>query len=205
MTLYAVNIQTLKTQVEAALGEMIQSSVVKWGELTIVVKAADYFQAATVLKEHPDCQFEQLIDLCGIDYSTYKDEPQVGLRFCVVLHLLSVSLNQRIRLKVFASDDEAPVLRSVCDIWSSANWFEREAFDLFGIVFEGHDDLRRILTDYGFIGHPFRKDFPLSGHVEMRYDAEQKRVVYQPVTIEPREITPRIIREENYGGLPQAQ
>ena len=205
MTLYAVNIQTLKTQVEAALGEMIQSSVVKWGELTIVVKAADYFQAATVLKDHPDCQFEQLIDLCGIDYSTYKDEPQVGLRFCVVLHLLSVSLNQRVRLKVFASDDEAPVLRSVCDIWSSANWFEREAFDLFGIVFEGHDDLRRILTDYGFIGHPFRKDFPLSGHVEMRYDAEQKRVVYQPVTIEPREITPRIIREENYGGLPQAQ
>jgi len=205
MTLYAVNIQTLKTQVEAALGDMVQSSVVKWGELTIVVKAADYFQAATVLKEHPDCQFEQLIDLCGIDYSTYKDEPQVGLRFCAVLHLLSVSLNQRIRLKVFASDDEAPVLRSVCDIWSSANWFEREAFDLFGIVFEGHDDLRRILTDYGFIGHPFRKDFPLSGHVEMRYDAEQKRVVYQPVTIEPREITPRIIREENYGGLPQAQ
>ena len=205
MTLYAVNIQTLKTQVEAALGDMVQSSVVKWGELTIVVKAADYFQAATVLKDHPDCQFEQLIDLCGIDYSTYKDEPQVGLRFCVVLHLLSVSLNQRVRLKVFASDDEAPVLRSVCDIWSSANWFEREAFDLFGIVFEGHDDLRRILTDYGFIGHPFRKDFPLSGHVEMRYDAEQKRVVYQPVTIEPREITPRIIREENYGGLPQAQ
>ena len=205
MTLYAVNIQTLKTQVEAVLGDMVQSSVVKWGELTIVVKAADYFQAATVLKEHPDCQFEQLIDLCGIDYSTYKDEPRVGLRFCAVLHLLSVSLNQRIRLKVFASDDEAPVLRSVCDIWSSANWFEREAFDLFGIVFEGHDDLRRILTDYGFIGHPFRKDFPLSGHVEMRYDAEQKRVVYQPVTIEPREITPRIIREENYGGLPQAQ
>lgn len=205
MTLYAVNIQTLKTQVEAVLSDMVQSSVVKWGELTIVVKAADYFQAATVLKEHPDCQFEQLIDLCGIDYSTYKDEPQVGLRFCAVLHLLSVSLNQRIRLKVFASDDEAPVLRSVCDIWSSANWFEREAFDLFGIVFEGHDDLRRILTDYGFIGHPFRKDFPLSGHVEMRYDAEQKRVVYQPVTIEPREITPRIIREENYGGLPQAQ
>lgn len=205
MTLYAVNIQTLKTQVEAALGDMVQSSVVKWGELTLVVKASDYFQAASVLKDHPDCQFEQLIDLCGVDYSTYKDEPQVGLRFCTVLHLLSVSLNQRVRLKVFASDDDAPVLRSVCDIWSAANWFEREAFDLYGIVFEGHDDLRRILTDYGFIGHPFRKDFPLSGHVEMRYDAEQKRVVYQPVTIEPREITPRIIREENYGGLPLAQ
>ncbi|OQW89909.1 MAG: NADH-quinone oxidoreductase subunit C [Rhodoferax ferrireducens] len=205
MTVYAVNVQTLQSQVHVALGALIQSSVVKWGELTIVVTAADYIPTVLALRDHPDCRFEQLIDLCGVDYSTYKDEPQVGLRFCVVLHLLSVSLNQRIRLKVFASDDEAPVLSSVCEIWSAANWFEREAFDLYGIVFEGHDDLRRILTDYGFIGHPFRKDFPLSGHVEMRYDAEQKRVVYQPVTIEPREITPRIIREENYGGLPQAQ
>ena len=205
MTVYAVNIQTLKAQVDGALGALVQSSVVKWGELTLVVKAADYIQAVSALRDHPVCKFEQLIDLCGVDYSTYKDEPLVGSRFCVVLHLLSVSLNQRVRLKVFATDDEAPILRSVCDIWSAANWFEREAFDLYGIVFEGHTDLRRILTDYGFIGHPFRKDFPLSGHVEMRYDAEQKRVVYQPVTIEPREITPRIIREENYGGLPQAQ
>jgi len=205
MTVYAVNLQTLQAQVGEALGALVQSSVVKWGELTLVVKAADYHQAALTLRDHPACRFEQLIDLCGVDYSTYKDEPQVGLRFCVVLHLLSVSLNQRVRLKVFVSDDDAPVIRSVCDIWSAANWFEREAFDLFGIVFEGHEDLRRILTDYGFIGHPFRKDFPLSGHVEMRYDAEQRRVVYQPVTIEPREITPRIIREENYGGLPQAQ
>lgn len=205
MTLYAVNIQTLKARVDGALGEMVQSSVVKWSELTLVVKAADYIQAATTLRDHPDCKFEQLIDLCGVDYSSYKDEPLVGSRFCVVVHLLSVSLNQRVRLKVFATDDNAPILRSVCDIWSAANWFEREAFDLYGVVFEGHNDLRRILTDYGFIGHPFRKDFPLSGHVEMRYDAEQKRVVYQPVTIEPREITPRVIREENYGGLPQAQ
>jgi NADH-quinone oxidoreductase subunit C len=205
MTVYAVNLQALQVQVGEALGSLVQNSVVKWGELTLVVKSADYHQVGMTLRDHPACRFEQLIDLCGVDYLTYKDEPQVGSRFCVVLHLLSVSLNQRVRLKVFVSDDDVPVIRSVCDIWSGANWFEREAFDLFGIVFEGHEDLRRILTDYGFIGHPFRKDFPLSGHVEMRYDAEQRRVVYQPVTIEPREITPRIIREENYGGLPQAQ
>lgn len=205
MTLYAVNPQALKMQVDAALGDLIQSSVIRLGELTLVVSAANYLQVTRILRDHPSCKFEQLMDLCGVDYSTYKNEPLVGLRFCVVLHLLSVSLNQRLRLKVFAADDAAPCVRSVCDVWSAANWFEREAFDLYGIVFEGHDDLRRILTDYGFIGHPFRKDFPLSGHVEMRYDAEQKRVVYQPVTIEPREITPRIIREENYGSLPQAK
>jgi len=201
MTLYAVNIQTLKSQVDAALGELLQSSDVRLGELTLVVSAANYLQVAQTLRDHPDCCFEQMMDLCGVDYSTYKNEPLQGPRYCVVLHLLSVSLNQRVRLKVFAPDDAMPVVDSVCNIWSAANWFEREAFDLFGIVFEGHDDLRRILTDYGFIGHPFRKDFPLSGHVEMRYDAEQRRVVYQPVTIEPREITPRIIREENYGGV----
>ena len=201
MTLYAVNPHTLKSQVDKALDGLIVSSVVALDELTIVVDAANYFQAAKILRDDPACCFEQLIDLCGVDYSTYKNQPWSGLRFCVVLHLLSVSLNQRVRLKAFVPDDLAPVMPSVCEIWSGANWFEREAFDLFGIVFEGHDDLRRILTDYGFIGHPFRKDFPISGHVEMRYDAEQKRVVYQPVTIEPREITPRIIREENYGGL----
>ncbi|MDD2923833.1 NADH-quinone oxidoreductase subunit C [Rhodoferax sp.] len=204
MTLYAVNPQVLKTQVDAALGDLVQSSEIRLGELTVVVRAADYFQAAGILRDHPSCKFEQMMDLCGVDYSAYKTGSLVGSRFCVVLHLLSVSLNQRVRLKVFAPDDAVPVVSSVCDIWSSANWFEREAFDLYGIVFEGHDDLRRILTDYGFIGHPFRKDFPLSGHVEMRYDEEQKRVVYQPVTIEPREITPRIIREENYGGLHHA-
>ena len=166
-----------------------------------MVSAADYHEAAKILHGAPGCQFEQLIDLCGVDYSEYGDKVNEGPRFCVVSHLLSVSLNQRLRLKVFATDNDMPIVASVNDIWNSANWFEREAFDLFGIVFEGHNDLRRILTDYGFIGHPFRKDFPTTGHVEMRYDAEQKRVVYQPVTIEAREITPRIIREDNYGGL----
>lgn len=203
MTLYAVNIHALKVQIDAALGDLLQSSVVRLEELTVVVSADNYLQAAQTLRDHADCRFEQMMDLCGVDYATYKNEPLQGPRYCVVLHLLSVSLNQRVRLKVFAPDDAMPVVASVCNIWSAANWFEREAFDLFGIVFEGHDDLRRILTDYGFIGHPFRKDFPLSGHVEMRYDAEQRRVVYQPVTIEPREITPRIIREENYAGVQQ--
>ncbi len=201
MTTYAVNPEATQASVEAALGSLLKSSVVRLGELTIFVDAADYLQAAKILRDDPNCRFEQLMDLCGVDYSTYKDQPQVGLRYCVVCHLLSVSLNQRVRLKVYAPDDSFPVMQSLCDVWASANWFEREAFDLFGIVFEGHEDLRRILTDYGFIGHPFRKDFPISGHVEMRYDAERKRVVYQPVTIEPREITPRIIREENYGGM----
>lgn len=205
MTLYAVNTQTLKMQIDAALGKLVQSSDIRLNELTVVVNAADYLQAVTILRDHPDCRFEQMMDLCGVDYLTYKNQPLVGPRFCVVLHLLSVSLNQRVRLKVFVPDDDAPVVSSICQIWSAANWFEREAFDLYGIVFEGHDDLRRILTDYGFIGHPFRKDFPMLGQVEMRYDAEQGRVVYQSVTIEPREITPRIIREENYGGLQQAR
>jgi len=200
MTTYAVNPQAIQANVEAALGALLKSSVVRLGELTIVVEAANYLKAAKILRDDPGCRFEQLMDLCGVDYSTYGDEPQSGLRYCVVSHLLSVSLNQRVRLKVFAPDDNFPVLASLTGLWNSANWFEREAFDLFGIVFEGHADLRRILTDYGFIGHPFRKDFPVSGHVEMRYDAEQKRVVYQPVTIEPREITPRVIREDSYGG-----
>jgi len=154
-----------------------------------------------LLRDSVGCQFEQMMDLCAVDYSTYGDGRYEGPRYCVVVHLLSVSLNQRVRLKVFATDDDMPVLDSINDVWNSANWFEREAFDLFGVVFEGHDDLRRILTDYGFIGHPFRKDFPVSGHVEMRYDAERARVIYEPVSIEPREITPRIIREEKYGGL----
>ena len=201
MTSYVVDPGVLKSQVDAALGDMLVSSVVRLGELTIVVGADHYLQAARVLREHASCRFEQLIDLCAVDYLSYGNEPRSGPRYCVVCHLLSVSLNQRVRLKVFALDDSYPAMQSLCDIWSSANWFEREAFDLFGIVFEGHDDLRRILTDYGFIGHPFRKDFPISGHVEMRYDELRQRVVYEPVTIEPREITPRIIREDNYGGL----
>ena len=171
------------------------------GELTAIISPADYLDVAKTLRDDPACSFEQLVDLCGVDYSEYKDGAYEGARYCVVIHLLSVSLNQRIRVKVFAADDAFPSLPSVNELWNSANWFEREAFDLFGIVFEGHNDLRRILTDYGFIGHPFRKDFPTTGHVEMRYDAESKRVIYQPVTIEPREVTPRIVRENNYGGL----
>lgn len=171
------------------------------GEVTVTVAAADYPGVMQTLFEAPVARFEQLIDLCGVDYSTHGDGRWEGARFAVVSHLLSVSLNQRVRVRVFATDDDFPVLPSVNAIWNSANWYEREAFDLYGIVFEGHTDLRRILTDYGFIGHPFRKDFPLSGHVEMRYDAERQRVVYEPVTIEPREITPRVIREDNYGGL----
>ncbi|MDO8450965.1 MAG: NADH-quinone oxidoreductase subunit C [Rhodoferax sp.] len=201
MTVFAVNPGALKDTIAAALGDKVRHIHVALGEVTVVVAAADYLDVAKTLRDAPGCCFEQLMDLCGVDYSEYKGGGLEGSRYCVVLHLLSVSLNQRVRLKVFAPDDDFPLVASVTDIWNSANWFEREAFDLFGIVFEGHNDLRRILTDYGFIGHPFRKDFPLSGHVEMRYDAESRRVVYQPVTIEPREITPRIIREDNYGGL----
>ena len=185
--------------VSIALGDKIKNISVAFGEVTATVKAADYLAAATLLRDSAGCKFEQLMDLCGIDYSEYKDSQYQGLRYCVTSHLLSVSLNQRLRLKVFCTDDDFPVVDSVNGIWNSANWFEREAFDLFGIIFEGHNDLRRILTDYGFIGHPFRKDFPTTGYVEMRYDPEQKRVIYQPVTIEMREITPRVIREENYG------
>ena len=200
-TNYAVHPEALRDTVASVLGDKVKRMSLALGEVTLVVDAAQYLEVATLLRDAPGCQFEQLVDLCGLDYSTYGDGTYEGPRFCVVCHLLSVSLNQRVRLKVFASNDDFPVVDSDNDIWNSANWFEREAFDLFGIVFEGHTDLRRILTDYGFIGHPFRKDFPTTGHVEMRYDAEQKRVIYQPVTIEPREITPRIIREDNYGGV----
>ncbi|MDO9360285.1 MAG: NADH-quinone oxidoreductase subunit C [Polaromonas sp.] len=191
----------VRDAVSAALGDKVKTIGIALDEVTVAVAPADYLAAAQALRDTPGCQFEQLIDLCGVDYSEYKDGLYDGPRYCVVSHLLSVSLNQRVRLKVFCADDEFPVVASVSDLWNSANWFEREAFDLFGIVFEGHNDLRRILTDYGFIGHPFRKDFPTTGYVEMRYDPEQKRVIYQPVTIEPREITPRVIREDNYSGL----
>ena len=166
------------------------------GELTVEVTAAHHKAVAGKLRD--ELGFEQLIDLCGIDYAAYGDRPRAGLRYAVVVHLLSVRQNWRLRLRAFCPDDEFPVMSSLIDLWPAANWFEREAFDLFGIMFEGHPDLRRILTDYGFVGHPFRKDFPLSGHVEMRYDPEQKRVIYQPVTIDPREVTPRIVREKNY-------
>ena len=201
MTDFAISPEALQTQIQETLGTKAKSVTVALGEVTVVVPAADYLEAARLLRDAPGCRFEQLIDLCGMDYSDYREGEWEGERFCVVTHLLSVSLNQRVRLKVFCPDDDFPVVDSLNGIWNSANWFEREAFDLYGIIFEGHNDLRRILTDYGFIGHPFRKDFPTSGHVEMRYDPEQKRVIYQPVTIEPREITPRVIREDNYGGL----
>ncbi|WP_298830049.1 NADH-quinone oxidoreductase subunit C [uncultured Piscinibacter sp.] len=194
-------LDTLQAALESALGARIDKLVRDRGEITVTVSAINYIEAARSLRDHAELKFEQLIDLCGVDYSGWKDQPWEGPRFCVVSHLLSVSKNWRVRLKVFAPDDDVPMVASLTEVWSSANWFEREAFDLYGIIFEGHLDLRRILTDYGFIGHPFRKDFPTTGHVEMRYDPEQKRVIYQPVTIEPREITPRIIREDNYGGL----
>lgn len=195
------HLDALKQALEAALGERLQALRVERGEITITVSAANYASAALTLRDDPTLCFEQLIDLCGVDYSEYRDEPQDGPRFCVVSHLLSVTLNWRVRLKVFCVDDDVPTIASLNEVWNAANWFEREAFDLYGIIFDGHLDLRRILTDYGFIGHPFRKDFPTSGNVEMRYDPEKKRVIYQPVTIEPRDITPRIIREGNYGGL----
>jgi NADH-quinone oxidoreductase subunit C len=197
----APGMQATLDAVKAALGDKAKSVEGRLDEVTVVVGARDYREAARILRDDPRCRFEQLIDLCGVDYSEYGMGDWDGPRYAVVSHLLSVSLNQRVRLRVFAPDDDLPVVDSVTSLWNSANWFEREAFDLYGILFEGHADLRRILTDYGFIGHPFRKDFPISGQVEMRYDAEKKRVIYQPVTIEPREITPRIIREEKYGGL----
>jgi NADH-quinone oxidoreductase subunit C len=170
------------------------------GEVTIEVPAAEYRKTCEKLRDHAELGFEQLIDLCGVDYGGYADAPREGPRFAVVLHLLSVKHNWRLRVRAFCPDDEFPMVASLVEVWPAAGWFEREAFDLFGILFEGHPDLRRILTDYGFVGHPFRKDFPLSGYVEMRYDPEQRRVVYQPVTIDPREVTPRIVREKNYAG-----
>lgn len=186
---------------ERVLDGLVKSVTISIDQVVVDVSAEHYMEVMLRLQNDPECRFEILIDLCGVDFSEYADSVWEGPRFAAITQLLSVSLNQRVRVRVFAVDDDFPVLPSLMGIWKAANWFEREAFDLFGIMFEGHDDLRRILTDYGFIGHPFRKDFPLSGHVEMRYDEQQKRVLYQPVTIEPREITPRIIREDNYGGL----
>jgi NADH-quinone oxidoreductase subunit C len=196
-----LKLDQLQAALESTLGDGITTVTRERGEISITVGAARYLDVARLLHEHPALKFEQLMDLCGVDFSGYKDMPWDGARYAVVSHLLSLTHNWRVRLKVFAPENDMPVVASVCDIWSAANWFEREAFDLYGIIFDGHVDLRRILTDYGFIGHPMRKDFPTTGHVEMRYDAQAQRVIYQPVTIEPREITPRVVREDNYGGL----
>ena len=211
----AADLNLLTTQLNETFADKIVSLDNKLGELTMVVRAADLTSIFLRLRDATHFHFEQLIDLCGVDYSTYGSDLSIGgayyksteakslysARFAVVYHMLSVKNNMRLRVRVFVEDDVMPMLNSVVDIWRSANWFEREAFDLYGIIFSGHPDLRRLLTDYGFVGSPFRKDFPLSGHVEMRYDPEQKRVIYQPVTVEPRELVPRIIREEHYGHM----
>jgi len=193
----SAKLERLCLKIKEVLGERAGEPAIRLGEVTVEVPAANYLEVAGILRDHEELRFEQLIDLSGIDYSTFTGWP--GRRYAAVSQLTSVSLNWRLRLRVFAEDDAFPVLPSVVDVWAGANWYEREAFDLYGILFDGHPDLRRILTDYGFVGHPFRKDFPVSGYVEMRYDPEQRRVIYQPVTIEPREVTPRIVREENYG------
>jgi len=212
----AIDLNQLKAALQESFGKQVVSLEYKLGELTLLLRARDVTAVLIRLRDDARFCFEQLTDLCGVDYSTYGSDVSEGgvyfstassascalrpARFAVVYHLLSISNNMRLRVRVFAEDDAMPLLPSVIEIWPSANWYEREAFDLYGIIFTGHPDLRRLLTDYGFIGNPFRKDFPLSGHVEMRYDAEQKRVVYQPISIEPREVTPRIVREDGYGG-----
>ncbi|MEG0822184.1 MAG: NADH-quinone oxidoreductase subunit C [Burkholderiaceae bacterium] len=193
-------LETLVENLKLGLGDRIASLDLALGEVTVVVAAADYLEAMTILRDAPDLRFEQMIDLCGLDYSAYGNGEHTGPRFAAAVHLLSLAHNWRLRVRAFCVDDDLPLLPSLVHVWPAVGWFEREAFDLYGIVFEGHPDLRRILTDYGFVGHPFRKDFPVSGYVEMRYDPEARRVVYQPVSIEPRENTPRIIREDGYAG-----
>ncbi|NBU88760.1 MAG: NADH-quinone oxidoreductase subunit C [Betaproteobacteria bacterium] len=193
-------LNSLRQALDTRFGATLLNVQQNLGELTLVVSAQEYAAVMATLRDDPSLKFEQLIDLCGVDYSQYKNRPWEGQRFAVVAHLLSVTHNWRVRVKVFAPDDDLPAVASLTPLWAAANWYEREAFDLFGIVFEGHEDLRRILTDYGFIGHPLRKDFPVTGHVEMRYDPQTQRVIYQPVTIEARENTPRVVREDHYGG-----
>jgi NADH-quinone oxidoreductase subunit C len=194
----SARLQKLVEEIRQALGNSLAGLTERLGEVTIEVKAADYLAACQTLRDAPNLRFEQLIDLCGVDYADYGDGAWQGQRFAVVCHLLSVSLNHRLRLRVFAGDDDFPVLPTLVSLWPAANWFEREAFDLYGIMFDDHPDLRRLLTDYGFVGHPFRKDFPMIGNVEMRYDPEQQRVIYQPVSIELRNNVPRIIRDEGF-------
>jgi len=197
----SARLEQLRQSIESILGERALNPRIDRGELTVEAAPADYVAVARMLRDHPDLAFEELIDLTGVDYSTHARGAGGGRRYAAVCHLLSIQHNRRMRLRVFAENDDFPVLDSLVEVWPGVNWYEREAFDLLGIMFSGHPDLRRILTDYGFIGHPFRKDFPVSGYVEMRYDPDQQRVVYQPVSIEPREVTPRIVREENYGDL----
>ena len=192
----SLKLDQLSAQLKLALSDKITQLTVALDEITIECHANHYLAVATKLRDHAELKFEQLIDLCGVDYSEYGDGIWQGARYAVVLHLLSVSLNQRVRLRVFAQDDDFPVLPTLVEIWPAANWFEREAFDLYGLMFENHPDLRRLLTDYGFVGHPFRKDFPMIGNVEMRYDPEQQRVIYQPVSIELRNNVPRVIRDD---------
>lgn len=192
----SAKLNQLLSQLQTILGDKITKHTLALDELTIECKAADYLSMCQMLRDSPTLKFEQLIDLCGVDYQEYGDGAYDGLRYAVVCHLLSVTLNQRLRVRVFAQDEDFPVLPTIIDVWPVANWFEREAFDLYGIMFENHPDLRRLLTDYGFVGHPFRKDFPMIGHVEMRYDPEQQRVIYQPVTVELRNNVPRVIRGE---------
>src|SRR5512145_3294891 len=195
----SAKLEVLSQNLQKHLGDRIGALQIALGEISIDVDVANYFDVMMTLRDEPELRFEELMDLCGIDYSTYKNTEWAGKRFAAVSHLVSVSHNWRVRVRCFAEDDDFPSIPSLVSVWNSVNWFEREAFDLYGIVFPGHPDLRRILTDYGFVGHPFRKDFPISGYVEMRYDPELKRVVYQPVSIEPRENVPRVIREEGYG------
>ena len=195
-----MHVNDLHAAVQRLLGDKASAVLLAFGEVTVECRPEHYIDIMTTLRDHEELHFELLVDLCGVDYSTYKNEAWQGKRFAVVSQLLSVKNNQRIRVRVWVDNDDFPVVQTVTPIYNSADWYEREAFDLYGIIFNDHPDLRRILTDYGFVGHPFRKDFPISGYVDMRYDEKEKRVIYQPVTIEPREITPRVVREENYGG-----
>ena len=197
----SAKLEMLSQRLHVYLGDRIKASNLALGELRIDVGASDYPAVMQTLRDEPELDFAQLIDLCGVDYSTYGNQPWEGKRFAAVSQLLSITHNWRLRVRCFADDDDFPSVPSVVSIWNSVNWFEREAFDLYGIVFPGHPDLRRVLTDYGFVGHPFRKDFPVVGHVEMRYDPDQQRVVYEPVSIEMREITPRVVREKTYGDV----
>jgi NADH-quinone oxidoreductase subunit C len=193
----STRLEFLEKALDTALGARLKSKAIDRDELTIEVGAGELNAVGKILRDDTSLAFSTLLDLIGVDYQGYSGWD--GPRYAVVYVLLSIEHNWRVRVKVFCPSDDFPSLDTIIGVWPSANWYEREAFDLYGIVFRGHPDLRRILTDYGFMGHPFRKDFPIAGYVEMRYDPEQRRVIYQPVTIEPREIVPRVTREDAYG------